>query len=282
MRSALRLRAAPRHSLLATLDVVGGLLKLGSKGDRAWCLHGVLPYKDLGHEPTGMAVTADELEALLDTADKRGVKWTPLDGLVGAKECSWPRWSLTFDDASVSFLEFALPILARRGVPATVFACTDYAVHGGGRWPDYPPSNWVRPMQRDELTGLASEGIRIASHGHEHVDLRALSHAEISAGLRRSRAFVDDLPNGLPFLAFPFGFANQHVRQVAVESGFPVMFGVAPGRSREVTLSTSPMSTEVSRPLYGHQSKLRRRSVLAGGDELRVHLRGIKAKVSPC
>src|ERR1035441_2038390 len=52
--------------------------------------------------------------------------------------------AITFDDAFASVKEYAAPILARHGVPATLFAPTDYMT--GGRQLSWPGiEHWRHP-----------------------------------------------------------------------------------------------------------------------------------------
>jgi peptidoglycan/xylan/chitin deacetylase (PgdA/CDA1 family) len=227
-------------------------------------------------EPSGWAVTPEELEELIDAGEEAGVRWTSLCDFVTHQKKQDMRWTLTFDDGSSSFIEYAAPLLQRRGVPATVFACTDYARGSGGWWPDYPLSRQVHPLSFDELAGIGKVGFNIGSHAHQHVSLRTLDDKELGECLTRSKDDLQAIPGSLPCLAFPFGVADARVRQAASAAGFTTMFSLGPGTSRRRALATMPPAVDITRPVYRHYGVVHSRFILAGGDQFRGYLARLK------
>jgi peptidoglycan/xylan/chitin deacetylase (PgdA/CDA1 family) len=110
---------------------------------------------------------------------------------------------VTFDDGTADFADVAVPILARHGVPATLYLATAFVEEarefpGGGR-----PLSWS--ALRDACsTGL----IDIGSHTHTHKLLDRVSRAEAAAELDRSIDLVGDRL-GLP--AFDFAYPKAVV-----------------------------------------------------------------------
>jgi peptidoglycan/xylan/chitin deacetylase (PgdA/CDA1 family) len=105
---------------------------------------------------------------------------------------------VTFDDGTADFVDVAVPILARHGVPATLYLATAFVeeereLPGGGR-----PVSWS--ALRDACsTGL----IDIGSHTHTHKLLDRVSRPEAAAELDRSIDLVGDRL-GQPALDFAY------------------------------------------------------------------------------
>jgi len=140
---------------------------------------------------------------------------------------------VTFDDAYKSVLN-ALPALDRLGLPATVFASTDYA--NTGRPFDVPElaaeaaahPEELATMDWEELRALAERGVEIGSHTVSHPHLPRLSDAEIDRELRDSRAQIEDeLGRPCRFLAYPFGEHDARVRDGAHRAGYEAAHSLA-------------------------------------------------------
>jgi len=139
---------------------------------------------------------------------------------------------VTFDDAYRSVAN-ALPTLQRLRVPATVFACSDYA--SDGRPLGVPElANEVRfqpdelaTMRWDELRALSHEGVEVGSHTRTHPHLSELDDSELDRELQESREQIaDELRQPCRFLAYPFGEQDERVRQAARRAGYAAAFAL--------------------------------------------------------
>ncbi|HEX8802651.1 MAG TPA: polysaccharide deacetylase family protein [Acidimicrobiales bacterium] len=94
---------------------------------------------------------------------------------------------VTFDDGTADLAEVALPVLARHGVPATVYVATDFVDAGRSFPDDGTPLSWagVREM-------VASGLVRIGSHTHTHALLDRLAPAAAAAELDRSIELIGE------------------------------------------------------------------------------------------
>ena len=114
----------------------------------------VLCYHALSDDwPAALAVRPAEFERQIDLLLERGYRGVTFSQAVAAGAPA-KALAITFDDAWASVLERARPVLAARGVPATVFVPTDYpdradADELGGRGPVAG-----RPPRRDALPEL--------------------------------------------------------------------------------------------------------------------------------
>jgi len=139
---------------------------------------------------------------------------------------------VTFDDAYESVAN-ALPILERLRLPATVFACSDYA--NDGRPLDVPelaaevaahPAE-LATMDWDALRALSERGLEIGSHTSTHPHLTRLSDSELHRELRESRSRLEDeLSRPCRFLAYPYGENDVRVREAARRAGYEAAFGL--------------------------------------------------------
>jgi peptidoglycan/xylan/chitin deacetylase (PgdA/CDA1 family) len=92
---------------------------------------------------------------------------------------------VTFDDGTADFVDVALPILERHGVPATLYVATNF-VDGGRSFPGGGlPISWAG-LRDATSTGLVTLG----SHTHTHCLLDRIDPATASDELRRSRDLI--------------------------------------------------------------------------------------------
>jgi peptidoglycan/xylan/chitin deacetylase (PgdA/CDA1 family) len=144
---------------------------------------------------------------------------------------------VTFDDAFRSVAN-ALPTLQRLGIPATVFACSDYAEDGRVLGvTELANEVLTRPaelatMRWGELRALADEGIEVGSHTASHPHLTQLEGSELRRELLESRRRIEDeLGRRCRFLAYPFGEADDHVRAAARAAGYLAAFALRTDRN---------------------------------------------------
>lgn len=140
---------------------------------------------------------------------------------------------ISFDDAYVSVLENAVPELAARKLPFTVFVPTGSL---GGR-PSWVRSTWhpfwrEEVMSAEQLAGLARlPGVTLGSHTVTHPRLDQVSPAAMERELRDSkRALEDLLGRPVTLLSFPHGAWNSTVVNCARAVGYTRLFGIRPVR----------------------------------------------------
>lgn len=156
--------------------------------------------------------------AALADAIRRG---DPLDGLV----------AITFDDGFASVLHTAWPLLAERGLTATVFCVAGY-LGGANDWPTQasaaPP---LRLADAADLTALAAEGVELGAHGMTHAPLHHddadLLDQEL-AGARRS--LEDNLDVPVRTLAWPYGVRSEAAERAARAAGYVAACTASPWR----------------------------------------------------
>lgn len=168
----------------------------------------VLMYHDVSETPAahGYAVTPRALEAVLDVATAETEDELPC--------------RLTFDDGHLGTYLRALPVLAARGVEATLFATLRFLGLPGF-------------MDVAMLREWRAAGQLVGSHGLTHRSLTAMSERDAMTELRESKLRLEDVV-GEPVteFAFPGGNESRRLRELAFEAGYSRLYTSTPGFAR--------------------------------------------------
>jgi peptidoglycan/xylan/chitin deacetylase (PgdA/CDA1 family) len=139
---------------------------------------------------------------------------------------------LSFDDGSATNYDYLFPVLAERGLTATIFLRTDEIDNAGtGGANGY--LTWAQCREMADSGHLA-----FGSHTHNHANLADLDAAGVRAELEVSKAKIED-QLGRPCLDFscPWGkpgvnFRPERDPAIAREVGFRTFFTTVRGASR--------------------------------------------------
>lgn len=184
---------------------------------------------------TPLAVTPGRFQRQLESLLARGYRGTTFT-LATQQRSPGRALAVTFDDAYRSISELAAPILARLGLPATVFAPTDWigaerpmSWPGIERWVGGMHERELTPMAWAELAELAEQGWEIGSHTCSHPRLPLLDDRSLAAELRASREACESaLKRRCTSLAYPYGDHDARVAAAAGASGYVAACGVRP------------------------------------------------------
>ena len=177
--------------------------------------------------PANMSVSPVDLAAQLETLVRRGYTGATFSDAL-TQQRTGRTLVVTFDDGLRSIGSLAFPILARLGLPGTVYVPTGFvgterpmAWPGVDRWIGGPHEGELVPMDAGELRELAGSGWEIGSHTRSHPRLPELGDEELSVELRSSKAEVEDLV-GMPCrsIAYPFGHVDRRVANAAGGAGY--------------------------------------------------------------
>ncbi len=131
---------------------------------------------------------------------------------------------ITFDDGYQDNLTVAAPLLAARGLPATVFATS-------GLLPGCPGGAVSRdqgamiPWSR--LVELEAAGIEVGSHAHSHRQLDVLSRRDAGWEIRHSKELLEEaLGHRITSFAYPHGYATRWLQGEVQRCGFHGACGV--------------------------------------------------------
>jgi peptidoglycan/xylan/chitin deacetylase (PgdA/CDA1 family) len=178
------------------------------------CYHAV--SEDWGAE---LAVTPARLERQLELILDRGYRGATFHDAVHSPPAA-KTVAITFDDAYRSVIELGLPVLARLGLPGTVFVPTGFtgseapmAWPGIDQWVGGPHESELVPMSWAELRSLADAGWEIGAHTRTHPHLTELDDAALDEELRASRQDCES-ELGLPCRSFAYPFSDEDERVV--------------------------------------------------------------------
>ncbi len=123
--------------------------------------------------------------------------------------------ALTFDDGFLNTVHVALPVLASRGFPATVFLVTDHV----GQFNDWPAQGRAVPrlplLDWSAAEELSAAGWEIGSHTQTHPDLTRLASDEVRSEVIGSREVLEQqLGVRVTTFAYPYGRYCDRVREI--------------------------------------------------------------------
>ena len=176
-------------------------------------------------------ITPSDFEQQMQTLKDNGIQ------VIGMQDyLAWRRGEknipsrcaiITIDDGYKSIYDTAWPILKKFGYPCTLFIYTDY-VKGG-------PKSGGESLSWDQLAELRDAGADIQSHTVSHHDLRGKRHGpqapdyetwlwnELNGSKQQLEGKLGIKVNAL---AVPYGFCNQHVKEVAAKAGYEAILTV--------------------------------------------------------
>ncbi|GAA5055708.1 peptidoglycan/xylan/chitin deacetylase (PgdA/CDA1 family) [Thermocatellispora tengchongensis] len=170
-----------------------------------------------------LAVRPGDFAEQLDCLKDEGFTPVTFAGLVASLDKTGPPLPekpvvITFDDGYADFHREALPLLDKRGFPATVFLTSGWVEDAGADAAGRPLDTMLTWAQAAEA---ASAGIEFGGHSHSHPQLDQLPDGELREELRRNKALMEDRL-GLPVttMAYPFGYSSARVRREVRRAGY--------------------------------------------------------------
>lgn len=169
----------------------------------------VITYHAVDRVAGPLSVTPELLREQLDQIAEAGVPALTVRDLGARLEAgTLPERgvALTFDDAFASVAEHAAPLLAERGLCATVFAVAG-ALGGANDWPTQGPGAPVAELaDREQLRALAAAGWEVAAHGMHHAPLARISGSQARVEIVDSKTALEQaLQVEVSSFALPYG-----------------------------------------------------------------------------
>jgi peptidoglycan/xylan/chitin deacetylase (PgdA/CDA1 family) len=159
----------------------------------------------------------------LDMIDDLGFTCLTMSDLVDAAardELPDRPLAITFDDGRADFSEYAVPLLAERGLPATMYLVTG-CIGGTSSWlpidaeRDQPMMSWA------DVAALASVGIESGAHTVTHPQLDLVGVERARREITESRQHLEQqLGAPVRSFAYPHGFHTRQVSELVAEAGF--------------------------------------------------------------
>ena len=178
-------------------------------------MRAILTYHSIDESRSPISVSEGVFRRQVEWLAAGGVQVVTLDQLMRLPPDA-DAVALTFDDAFQNFGDIAAPMLADRGLPATLFVVSD-AVGSTNRWPA-GPDRGVPTMPLlgwDALARLSAQDVDLGSHTRTHVDLTRVTGArleeEIVGGRERLREGTGVTPTAF---AYPYGGVSDQAMDV--------------------------------------------------------------------
>lgn len=169
---------------------------------------------------------------------------------------SEPGVVLTFDDGTADFVDHAVPMLVRYGVPTTLFTATSF-IESGEAFPwGAPPASWSG-LADAVSTGLVSVG----SHTHSHRLLRGVPAEVASDEIGRSVDLIAERLGAVPqHFAYPKAVLGSHAAERVVRERFrsAAVAGNGSNRAGHVDLHRlrrTPVQSGDSAPVFARQAE---------------------------
>jgi peptidoglycan/xylan/chitin deacetylase (PgdA/CDA1 family) len=213
----------------------------------------ILLYHAITDDPPGWiapfavspATFASHLDAVIASGRQPLTVSQYADGLQ-AKTALPPRPVLvTVDDGFADFADNALPALAARKLPSTLYVTTG-ALADRSYDCVLPPARMLRSA---DLAGLEEAGVEIGAHSHTHRQLDLLPEHEVAAELSRSGDLLAQvLGHRIRSFAYPHSYWRARVRSLAGEAGYDsaCAVGNALSSSRDHPLALSRLMVKAS------------------------------------
>jgi peptidoglycan/xylan/chitin deacetylase (PgdA/CDA1 family) len=185
----------------------------------------ILLYHSVTDDPPGWiapftvspAVFASHLDVLAASGRQPLTVSQYVDGLRGAASLPPRPVLITFDDGFADFARNALPALAARQLPSTLYVTTG-ALADRRQECVLPPADMLRSS---DLAGLAADGVEIGAHSHTHRQLDLLPTAELGPELAGSGDLLAQiLGHQIRSFAYPHSYWRAGVRRLVAAAGF--------------------------------------------------------------
>jgi len=163
------------------------------------------------------AVFAAHLDAVTASGRQALTVSQLVDGLRGNAVLPPRPVVITVDDGFADFADAALPALAQRGLPSTLYITTAALADAA----DTSALPAAPMLSSTDLPGLESAGVEIGAHSHTHRQLDLLPNQEVATDVARCRdLLIATLGHRIRSFAYPHGYSRAGVRRLVGEAGF--------------------------------------------------------------
>ncbi len=186
----------------------------------------ILMYHHVCPEPRATshfpyAVTPELFEEQVAWLARKSFTGVHLSSLVGSEISRDQRpVVITFDDGARNVVEYAIPILKKYRMTATVFIPPAFL----GTWNSWDadlPYPREELMTEAELKQLHQDGFEIGSHGARHINLDQSPPDIALDEMRNSRIRIETLLNApINVMAYPFGAYPKEYKDLCMTSGY--------------------------------------------------------------
>lgn len=184
--------------------------------------HGVADV-DPRHDPVRLFVSPESLSRQIGSLQRRGYEFVTMAEfarrLAEAGEPPARTCALTFDDGTEDHASTLPGVLARHGVPGTVYVCPELL---GERYPWADEAAGVRFMSREQLDRLAADPlVEIGSHTLRHTELHEADGGTALEEMGACKRLLEDwLQSPVPSFCYPRCHYSPAAPAAAREAGY--------------------------------------------------------------
>ncbi|MFB9896117.1 polysaccharide deacetylase family protein [Planobispora takensis] len=199
---------------------------------------GSMPYvlmyhsvQEYDNDPFFITVSPRRFSAQMAWLRRCGLRGVSVRELLLAEASGQARGmvGLTFDDGYTDFAAVAVPVLARYGFTATVFAVAGH-LGGHNSWDENGPDKTLMTVQ--ELREVADAGMEVASHTLTHAFLEMADDAMLAAELKESRTVLEGaLDREVTGFAYPYGLAGAREVDAVRAAGYAYACAIWPSEN---------------------------------------------------
>jgi peptidoglycan/xylan/chitin deacetylase (PgdA/CDA1 family) len=192
----------------------------------------ILYYHSISNDPVRSSVSPEVFAAHIDYLRGRCEPVSLSEvvrRLAGGAPLAPRTVVITFDDGFRDNYEQAFPILARAGIPATVFLTASFI--GTQSLPTLSRTEFVpRPLDWGQVREMHAHGIEFGSHTLTHPMLSQVPLDDARREIAESRRMIEDkLGVPPPFFCYPRGDFNEAVKRMVKEEGYLAACTTLPG-----------------------------------------------------
>jgi peptidoglycan/xylan/chitin deacetylase (PgdA/CDA1 family) len=198
----------------------------------------ILMYHALG-DGDRHSVAADRFAGQMQwLREASGLTVSPLIDAATSPSTTSTAVALTFDDGFRTVLTLGVPVLARYGLPFTVFVVGEYVQSSRA------VGQYLDPCALRELAAVP--GVTIGAHGYTHCLLTRLGDLTLEEELRRSIDVLSDILGRRPeAMSYPHGAVDHRVARAVGRAGFAVAATSLHGVNRPRTPPLRLRRTEI-------------------------------------
>ncbi len=195
----------------------------------------VLYWHRVGHGLDVLAVSPRSFRRACAEIEASGFRVVDLAGLDRMELAAGERaLALTFDDGYAELLDHAIPELAQRGWPATIFVVPG-AVDGDVRFDDiYRPDRHPAFIAWDEMRDVErTSAVRFEAHSLTHRDLPALDDAAAREEIVGcAEVLTGHLGRPARLYCYPRGYFGEREQRLCAEAGYVAAVGTEYGTNQ--------------------------------------------------
>lgn len=224
------MRVNPRRLLGSVGLALHRLGRLGRPADHSLR---ILYYHSISDDPIRSTVSPPEFAAQMDYLVRTGYRPLFLSDAVERLMSRPPlpprSVAVTLDDGFRDNYEAALPVLARLGIPATVFLTVGYI--GTASLPTLTRTDFMaRPLSWDQVREMRGRGIEFGSHTMTHPMLSRIPAEDARREIADGKRLMEELlAEPVSLFCYPRGDHDVTVRRLVREVGYRAACTTAPG-----------------------------------------------------